>query len=339
MLPITPDSSSPTPVTRLSFVRTVDRALTHRRNPGEAFLTDAVQTATYGFVAAALLPAAHPHYAGHTGPSRDLDPMLLLESARQAETYAAHAMFGVEPDARFVLRNWSAEFATRLPHMADGPAELLITAVTGKPRLVRDRIRGLDYEMELWLSGTRAGRVRMEVGYVSAAAYRIIRSRKHPGPLPSSDGLAPPNGSPVAPVRVGRVRATDTLLLDAAAGERTVTARLRVPADNPSLFDHAQDHIPAMVLVEAARQLAALAAHVWGGAAPDRTAMASMSSSFGTYAELDEPVEMTASPLAAAGVGDRPVAVTFRQAGASIARARVVMAAPARSIESPARSG
>jgi hypothetical protein len=255
--------------------------------------------------------------------------MLLLESAPQAETYAAHTMFGVEPDARFVLRNWSAEFAARLPHVAGGPAELLMTAVTGSPQMVRDRIRGLDYELDLWLADARVGRVRMEVGYVGAAAYRIIRTRNHPGPLPSSDDLTPPNGSPVAPARVGRVRATDALLLDVAAGTPAVTARLRVPADNPSLFDHAQDHIPAMVLVEAARQLAALTTQVWGGAAPDRTRMTSMSSSFGAYAELNEPVEMTALPLAAAGAGGRSVAVTFRQAGSDIAQARVVMAVPA----------
>lgn len=337
-MPITAGSpAAPIPAPEVSFARTVDRTLIHRGNPGEAFLTDAVRTGPHGFVAAALLPVGHPHYAGHTGPSRDRDPMLLLECARQAETYAAHTMFGVEPDARFVLRNWSAEFAADAVPAVAGPTELLMTAVTGNPRLVRDRIRGLDYELELWAAGTRVGRVRMEVGYVSGAAYTALRSATHHGPPPSSDDLVPASGRPVAPARVGRVRATDALLLDVAVGERAVTARLRVPAENPSLFDHAQDHVPAMVLMEAARQLAALATQEWGGAAPDRTWMAALSSSFAAYAELTGPVELVAAPMpaptaapvaASARAGGQTVEVTFRQAGAGIARAQVAMAVP-----------
>lgn len=321
---ISPDSAPPA---GLSFARTVDLALLHRRHPEEAFLTDAARTGPRGFVAAALLPPTHPHYGAHTGPSRNRDPMLLLECARQAETYAAHTIFGVELDARFVLRNWTCEFAAGAPAGAPaGAGELMMTALIDNQRLMRGRTHGLDYDFELWLAGARVGRISMAVGYVSSAAYTVLRSRKHHGPPPSSDDLTPADGLPVAPGRVGRVRATDSLLLDVAAESRSVTARLRVPTENPSLFDHAQDHVPAMVLVEAARQLAALATHEWGGAAPDRTEMVSMSSSFSDYAELTEHVEMTATPR-----DGRSVEVTFRQGGTRIAQAQVVMAVPARS--------
>lgn len=318
------------PPAGLRFTGSVPLALLHRRNPAEAFLTDAVRTSSDGFVAAALLPAGHPHYAGHTGPSRHRDPMLLLECARQAETYAAHTVFGVEPDARFVLRDWSAEFANPpAGEPAGGPTELLMTAVTRNPRLLRDRLRGLDYELELWVAGGWAGRVRLSVGYLSEAAHAVMRARKHRGPAPSSDGLAPTTGCPASPARVGRRRGTDVLLLDVAAGARTVTAGLRVPVDNPSLFDHAQDHVPAMVLVEAARQLAALATRHWGGPAPDRTAMTAMSASFSAYAELTERVEL----VAVAGAGERSVRVSFRQAEAELARARIELAVPNRPAE------
>jgi hypothetical protein len=125
---------------------------------------------------------------------------------------------------------------------------------------------------------------------------------------------------------VGRVRATDALLLDVTAGEGAVTAGLRVPADNPSLFDHVQDHVPGMVLVEAARQLAALATRHWGGDPPDRTHMVAMTSSFSAYAELNEPVRLTAVP--AEDRPDRHVHVTFQQAGVDIADTRITLATP-----------
>jgi hypothetical protein len=338
---MTLDDHPPSPLPRLSFASTVDRALIHRRNPDESFLTDAVRVDARRFAAAAVLPPAHPHYAGHTGPSRLRDPMLLLECARQAETYAAHTMFGVAPDARFVLRTWSAEFAVDDVDDAPvtgGPAELLMTAVTGDPRLLRGRICGLNYDLALWAAGVRAGRVSMDVGYLNSPAYAVLRSRKHHGPPPSSDDVVPPSGRPVDPARVGRVRPADVVLLDAATGAGSVGAVLRVPVDNPSLFDHAQDHIPAMVLMEGARQIAALATHLWGGAAPDRTVLAAMNASFAAFAELTEPTELTATPVAAVRpVAGRLVDVAFRQAGTEIAHAQVVMAVPAPAAEAGPR--
>jgi hypothetical protein len=307
----------------LSYAGTVDRALIHRRHASEAFLTDVVRTGPATFIAGALLPAGHPHYGAHTGPSRDRDPMLLLECVRQAETFAAHTMFGVELDSRFLLRGWHAEFGAFPP--VTGAAELFMTAVASNQRTVRDRVRGLDLDFELWCGSVWVGRVGMSVGYLSAAAFQVVRARKHGGPPPSTDDLGPTPGTPVSPAEVGRLRATDTLLLDVGIGDRTGTARLRVAAENRSLFDHPQDHVPAMVLVEAARQLTALCTAAWDRHAPDRTEMVAMDSSFDAYAELTDPVELVAVPTGPVSAGRRPVEVTFRQAGQDIARARVVV--------------
>lgn len=304
---------------RLNWSGAVDLALLHRRNPDEAFLTDAVATGPDSFAAAALLPADHPHYGGHTGPSRHRDPMLLLECARQAETCAAHALYGVEPDAHFVLRSWTAEFSP--PQPVDSGAELLLTARTGNARLLRERLHGLDYDLRLWAGGEAAGRVRMTVGYLGHRAYTVLRAREHPDGLPSSDRLAPAGGTPVEPARVGRLRATDVLLLDLTTGAGTLEARLRVPVENQSLFDHAQDHIPAMVLIEAARQLATLATAAWGGPAPEAGWLAAMTASFSAYAELAEPIALTATAVG------REVGIRFTQRGKPIAETRVAIAA------------
>lgn len=318
----------PPPWPRLPLGGRVDRSLIHRRNPGEAFLVNAMRTGPDRFTAAALLPPAHPHYGEHTGPSRALDPLLLLECARQAETYAAHTMFGVERGAHFVLRAWSAQFDA-VPPGADGaPGELLLTARTSSPRMVGDRLRGLDFDFELLAAGTRVGRVWMDVGYVSAAAYPVLRGRGRVGPPPSSDALVPAAGRPAAPDRVGRLRPTDVVLLDVVSGARACTARLRVPVENPSLFDHAQDHVPAMVLMEAARQLAVLVVGERVGAGPERTRLAALDATFERYAELDGPVLLTAEPATDTPSGWR-VDLRFRQADADVACARTVVAVPA----------
>jgi hypothetical protein len=52
--------------------------------------------------------------------------------------------------------------------------------------------------------------------------------------------------------------------------------------------------------------------------------LAELRSSFAAYAELTEPVELTATPVA-----ERSVAVAVRQAGADIAEVRIDLAIPA----------
>ena len=78
---ITPDRSQ-LPV--LSYAGTVELAQLHRRNPREAFLTDAVRTGAHCFAAAARLPAEHPHYSAHTGPSSDRTTFHKINATRPA---------------------------------------------------------------------------------------------------------------------------------------------------------------------------------------------------------------------------------------------------------------
>ncbi|MBV2156637.1 ScbA/BarX family gamma-butyrolactone biosynthesis protein [Kitasatospora sp. SUK 42] len=323
-----------TAAARLSVERTVDRTTVHRHNPSEVFLTDARPVGPENFVAAALLPGTHPHYTGRTGPAgRCPDPMLLLECCRQAETYAAHAFFGVDAASSFILRSCSVDLSAEAARAAaaapSGPSELRMAVVTGNPRRIGGRLHSLDYDFELRVAGTAIGAVRMEVGYLAPDAYAKVRSRGRPTPPPRSDGRLPVTaGQPVAPARVGRTRSTDTLLLDAVADGGGVRAALRVPVENPSLFDHAQDHVPGMVLMEAARQLAALAVDARGEGTPDRTVLVGLSASFAAFAELDAPVTMTAVRTGGGGSpeGPSPVEMTFHQGGADIARMTAVLA-------------
>ena len=307
----------------LSFARTVDRRLLHRYNLSVVFLTDLHRSGQSEFVAAALLPARHPHYTSHTGAAgRIPDPMLLLECCRQAETYAAHVLFDVDLETRFVLRSWSATFdLDRMADLQHGQLELVIAATTAGARRVAERLRALDYDMRLLVTGQQVGRVRMSVAYVPPDAYAVLRNRGRDQPPPSSHARpAVITGRPVDPHRVGRVHATDTVLLDAAASHGRVSAILRLPLENPSLFDHPQDHVPGMVLVEAARQLATLATARWGAGAPDRGVMTAMDGSFSAYADLDELITLTARR---AGDDGSAVEVTVQQRGADVARVRV----------------
>jgi hypothetical protein len=352
----------------LSFAATYDPALLHRRNSAEVFLTDVraigdrtppeeqdnagqdEDPGTYeDFAAAALLPSSHPHYGSLTGPAAGRpDPMLLLECCRQAETYAAHAFFGVGQGAGFILRGLSvrtfpdsgggqdpADFdapagaATAASGTGVGavPAGRLVMAFrVQEPGPRRGAVSSLDYTFDVWAGPERIARIVLRVGYAAPRMYAALRARRRGGPPPTSQTAElPVAGAPVEPSLAGRLRATDCVLLDLAAGPSEVTAALRVPVENPSYFDHPHDHVPGMVLVEAARQLAAAAAGAWD-AEPGRPArMTAVEAEFSQYAELDAPTALSAVPVDGPGAPSRSrrAEVVLRQGTTEVARIRV----------------
>ncbi|GIF23860.1 hypothetical protein BJ973_004471 [Actinoplanes tereljensis] len=290
---------------------TVEPSSIHRRHTETVFLTDVQPDGDGGFVAAAILPDDHAYYAAHTAPAnRRLDPMLVLEACRQAHNYLAHTYFGVEAGAAFILNSFALRLApdahTQLP--ATGTGLLTMTLPPPEPQLLGRRTRGLTPSFHLSIAGTPIGESSMTVGYVSAPAYRALRTRHRTGPLITSDDLPPGDRTgAVAPARVGRIRAADVLLAD-LAGDR---ARLLVPVEHTGLFDHPLDHIPGTLFIEAARQLAtALSAE------PRAATMTSMSATFHAFAELDAPVELTATgQVVTATQGGIPVATIAVSAG------------------------
>ncbi|MFC8221486.1 ScbA/BarX family gamma-butyrolactone biosynthesis protein [Streptomyces sp. NPDC057362] len=310
-------------VPALTFERTVARHLVHRRALSEVFLTDSQVFDGSSFVAGAQLPSSHAYFTDHSTPHA-VDPLLLLECCRQAETHAVHAHFGADPTTKFVLESWDAELPglTRIPP-SRGPADLVIEAQTSRSHRAGEVLRAMDYRMHLSLSGSPLGKVTMRVKYVSEGVYRALR-RRPDGVLPTSDdyrGALDQSGL-VDPRRVGRRRAENVVLLEPTVAGRDVRARLRVAGGHPSLFDHAQDHLPGMVLMEAGRQAALLAAEELDQVRADQLTVIRFSASFHAYSELDRPVTVVARRPEDEKVrsGDTiDVLVTFEQAGRTVA--------------------
>ncbi|MBO0805533.1 MAG: hypothetical protein J2P25_20955, partial [Nocardiopsaceae bacterium] len=83
-----------------------------------------------------------------------------------------------------------------------------------------------------------------------------------------------------------------------------VTADVTPRLANRALFDHPYDHIPALVLTEAARQLAVAS---FGGSAAEAV-LTGVNAGFGRHAELDQPLTAAArmAPVATAGASGDP---------------------------------
>ncbi|MEU3840465.1 AfsA-related hotdog domain-containing protein [Streptomyces sp. NPDC028635] len=308
----------------LEFVRSVDRRLLHRRALSEVFLTDTAAVDGQRFLAGAQLPSSHAYFTDHVGHTV-VDPMLLLECARQAETCGAHRHLGVDDDTKFVLQSWSMRLPGLFHAHSGDPAELTMDVTTDRPAGASAPARSAAYDMRFFLGGEEVGEVRMAVGYVSSAAYSVIRSKRRGSPPVSSDDVAAVPATVDAP-DVGRGSAVNALLTEPVRDGDGIVAGVRIPTDNPSMFDHAQDHLPGMVLTEAARQAALLCGARVLGQPAEATTMTGFDLAFTRFAELDALTTVSVSPGHESD-GGRVFRVVFRQNGEEIAFGAVETAA------------
>ncbi|MEU9131075.1 ScbA/BarX family gamma-butyrolactone biosynthesis protein [Kitasatospora sp. NPDC048540] len=282
---------------QLSFSRTVNRTLVHRDSIGEVFLTDLRSTGEDTYAVAAMLPRSHAYYGDHLLRPGRYDPVLLLEAGRQACLAGAHAFYEVPLTDKFILTFLRISLIRpQLLVVGSRPLRVTMKATVTDRRLREGRITGLDTSIELSVDGTVIGWTGVGLRFRDPSAYADLRAKNRDGrPLPSTAEL------PVAPARsltdpylVGRAAAANVILSDAVSGDGVARAALHVPPEHPSLFDHAQDHLPGMVLTEAARQVAVFAAMEARGLSPAKVYPTELFVTMTRFGELEPATVLTA---------------------------------------------
>ncbi|MEV0689227.1 ScbA/BarX family gamma-butyrolactone biosynthesis protein [Streptomyces sp. NPDC050388] len=259
----------------------VTEQLAHRTRVADVFPADWIRLSDLAFRVTAHWPADHSFF----GPADDRhqDPMIIGETLRQTTMVLAHAEFGTPLDTHFVMWDLSVTADPSGLLLADATEPVTIDVVCSE---VRRRDRGLS-SMRTTMEFRRAGRLVARgtgsTGCTSPSAYLRLRARQ----LDATDS-AIPLLSPVPPELVGRDRAEDVVL---APADRPGTWLLRVDTGHPVLFPRPNDHVPGMVLFEAARQAATAASGRRSFLPTD------MAASFSRYAELDSPCLLEAEVL------------------------------------------
>ena len=278
----------------LGFEQTVPRRLVHRSAVAEVFLTDSRAAGPGRYLVAAQLPPRHGYYGDCPA---GVDPLLLLECCRQAGIYGAYRHLGLPDDTTFLVGELSLGLTEPAgPAACARPAALyLLVSVTGGRRTLR-------YAVHLWLGGRPIGTAGIVVTRMDQPAYEALRRFQRGDAPPRSAAMAGRRWpGAVPPERVGRRDPANVVLASARRSGGELCAELAPRFDNGSLFDHSYDHYPAMVVLEAARQVALLAA----GAGARLRAVAGR---FSAVLELDRPV------LAGTASAGSPVEVAFTQA-------------------------
>ncbi|MET7648898.1 ScbA/BarX family gamma-butyrolactone biosynthesis protein [Streptomyces sp. NPDC005426] len=283
--------------TPMGLTTIVPRQYVHRAAVSEVLLTGwRAGTGPHAFVVGSQWPRGHSLFAQSDGYQ---DPMLLVEAARQTGSLLAHAEFQVAFGHQFLMRSISFTASPELLVATPAPTEVELHTVCEDIVRRGKNLGGMRYEVTVMVDGVPLATAGAAFSCTGPSVYRRLR-----GERPTRVDSLP--REPMDPARVGRTGPQHVVLCE-SAGDRENRWELRVDCEHPIFFDHPVDHIPGMMLLEAARQ----AAHAASGL-PDALVL-DLDSHFQRYAELDGPCYIEATSVEAGAHDDVQVRVRGTQ--------------------------
>jgi 2-oxo-3-(phosphooxy)propyl 3-oxoalkanoate synthase len=275
----------------------VDRTLVHRARLHDVLPTQLTRHDDTHFTVSTRWPRDHRLFVTSDGR---YTASLVLETIRQTTLLVSHAELGVPMGHHFVM--WELCHSLDADLLSRGTAP---EGVTLDVEVTELRRRGavpasVAMEMTIRMAGHAVGSGSIRFNITSPAAYDRIR-----GTVPRSDDptLVAALPDPVDPPTVHHTRECDVVLADTDEPGRW---QLRADPANELFFDRVNDHIPAMVLVEAAQQAANMLLP-WGRFHPSASEM-----NFSRYVEFGVPCRIEAHPHTAED-GTTSVSVTGHQ--------------------------
>ncbi|WP_231591442.1 ScbA/BarX family gamma-butyrolactone biosynthesis protein [Saccharothrix sp. ST-888] len=278
------------------FTATVPKELVHRAAVAEVLLTRWFRLDSTRFSASAQWPRGHSFFTSPDGIHHD--PVLIAETIRQVGTLLAHAEFGVPMDSYFLLETLDFDTDLRGLEVGRTPADLELTVTATDLRHSGRQLSAVCYEAEFLRDGVRAATARTRASFLRPAVYHRIRGGRLLA-QPSSPALP----APVEPALVGRRVDSDVVLAPTGVPQRWL---LRADVRHPILFDHPNDHLPGMVLIEAARQAARILA-------PETETITSVDSCFTRFVEYDAPCWIEAQEVTTTDPAVRQLTVRGEQ--------------------------
>ncbi|MEV5648487.1 ScbA/BarX family gamma-butyrolactone biosynthesis protein [Nocardia sp. NPDC052254] len=281
-----------TAVATASHVQTISRHLAHRCAVAEVFVTSLQRTGPDDFVVGAQLPRMHAFYGDHRAPwDAEYDPMLVMESARQAAIALTHEFLGVPEDFGFVVRTFNGAVAPGAGwRIGRSPAELVMSVQISRRHRRGEMVHGVDMVLDIECDGTPLMIVDGSFTWMPPSRWAALRSGFRDSVGMGELGDPVPLGVRAEPTAVGRSDARNVVIGSIGHDAGEVTAEVVVDTAHPILFDHPLDHVPGTLLLEGARQIVASMSP-----APPRRLLG-ISSSFDRFVELDSPTAAVAHP-------------------------------------------
>jgi hypothetical protein len=305
----------------LSFDATVERELVHKTAVEQVLVTGFVPLGEAEFACGGQAPRAHAYFSDSVAGG--YDPLMLLESGRQAFVLAVHDVMDVPRSSQFLFVD--LEMTVRHPGVlavGSSPARLVWHAKLTEPRYIRGELTNVHAVADLQVDGQHCLDIAGTGAFMNERMYRLLR-RRRAGAVEPPPEHRPEPGGPLPPAAVARRDPRNVVVttpVRACGG--AMTTDLLVDQGHLTFFDHPLDHVPAMLLVEGLRQTALASACAEHAVEPAAGTLASISIKYGRYAELDAPVRCVAAVGDAIVSSDSievPVTAYLDQAGTRVA--------------------
>ncbi|MEU6328201.1 ScbA/BarX family gamma-butyrolactone biosynthesis protein [Streptomyces sp. NPDC047049] len=248
------------------------------------------------------LTARWPHDHGYFTPVHGRHHLILTgETIRQAGLLLCHTELGVPVGHHFILGN--LVYTTHPEHLAvgGGPTRLTIDVTCSRMRLRGGTLSSGHFTMTIRKAGRIVATGYSDVAVASPAVYRRIRGER----VAARRTLGPPP-APVPHQLTGSAMDSDVLLSPA---DRSSGWELRIAPGHGAMVNPANDHIPGMLLLDAAQQAARALT------APQVFVPYAFGTEFHRYAEHGIPCSIVARHVPSALPSTTTVQVTGSQEG------------------------
>jgi hypothetical protein len=222
---------------------------THKNHKEEIFVVDAVIISSTKSIVKCSFNNNHRHYNDVINVPYLLNPMLFLESCRQAETYIAHKLFFLDESIKFVLKSWSLNIIKEnyKRFHRDNCKSFDIYVETSNVPSITSRLRENKYYFLIKIENAILAKVEFDVRYINGICYSNLRGKfstsYYEYDIPRLD-----------PKFVGYISLYNSILSNFEKCNGRWRALINVNPSNITYNDHVQDHITGMNIVEAAKQ-------------------------------------------------------------------------------------
>lgn len=286
------------PVPKIDFMQTISRVLTHKRRIENVYVTSMDRISENEFLCGAYVPHANFYLNGMRFGPNDV-ALTIIETARQAGIALCHAYLGVGTANIFILNSMRFETFPAY-HEIDWLAHdaLAIRASYHDQILRADGTLGAAHTVFDFRNGdVTVGRLHTECAIHSVkSGHRLreiakIRNLRHASA--STDAQPFFEGMKVAPVCSVKQSLLHSDLWVEQSGKK-FAATLQIDLDNLFFFDHENDHVPGMLILEGMRELAADAAMRFPRKHEGQPRISGIDVNFTQFAELDYPIVLVA---------------------------------------------
>lgn len=280
-------------------IHPVERRLVHKRREENVLLSSLARVDDAEFLVGVSIPHDNRSLNGlRAGPSDLLIP--IVEAGRQGGIALCHAYMGVEPGHAFILNSMQLDILAPY-HDLDPRGQTQAKGFFSDAKYTpAGALRSVRAEGQFMVDGIHVCNQSSDWTIQPSDRYARLRevARVRAKRASAADGVAPHEDGALQTLRLESSFATPVLAETLSVHDhgRVYEGTLLVDQDNPFFFDHPNDHVPGMLVLQGLRELGTFIAarHRLDGDHGLRFTRMQLSCS--SFAELDQRVAIVGQP-------------------------------------------